>query len=113
MAHTSLLANGVWSASCLAQAQFANADFSTMPAQRMTSALYQTKDGRWMQLSMVRTIEGIDRMLLAMEASQRTPFTMVDVAFRCVVVVRRLRGGDVRLRFVLARHGWMRPRSSA
>jgi crotonobetainyl-CoA:carnitine CoA-transferase CaiB-like acyl-CoA transferase len=68
MAHTSLLANGVWSASCLAQAQFANADFSSMPAQRMTTALYQTQDGRWMQLNMVRTTEGIDRMLLAMEA---------------------------------------------
>ncbi len=68
MAHTSLLANGVWSSSCLSQAQFANADFSTMPAQRMTTALYQTQDGRWLQLSMIRTIEGIDRMLLAMEA---------------------------------------------
>ncbi len=68
MAYTSLLANGVWSSSCLSQAQFANADFSTMPRQRMTTALYQTADGRWMQLNMVRTTEGIDRMLLAMEA---------------------------------------------
>jgi crotonobetainyl-CoA:carnitine CoA-transferase CaiB-like acyl-CoA transferase len=68
MASTSLLANGVWSASCLAQARFANADFSSMPSQRMTSALYQASDGRWIQLSMLRTVEGFDRLLVAMEA---------------------------------------------
>ena len=68
MAHTSLLANGLWSASCLAQATFAHADFSPMRPQRMTTALYRTKDDRWMQLNMVRTAEGIDRLLLAMEA---------------------------------------------
>ena len=69
MVHTSLLANGVWSASCLAQARFANADFSSMPSsQRLTSALYRTKDDRWIQLSMVRTAEAIDRLLVAMDA---------------------------------------------
>ncbi len=68
MAHTSLLANGLWSASCLAQAKFAGADFSTMPGQRMTSALYQAKDERWIQLNMIRTADGIDRLLVAMEA---------------------------------------------
>jgi len=67
-AYTSLLANGVWSASCLAQAQFANADFSTMPPQRITTALYETKDGRWIQLNMIRTEEGLDLLLAAMEA---------------------------------------------
>jgi crotonobetainyl-CoA:carnitine CoA-transferase CaiB-like acyl-CoA transferase len=69
MAHTSLLANGLWSASCLAQATFAGADFSPMRrGQRLTAALYRTKDDRWMQLNMVRTAEGIDRLLVAMEA---------------------------------------------
>lgn len=68
MAYTSLLANGLWSASCLAQAEFAGADFSSMPAQRMTSALYETADHRWMQLNMIRGAEDFDRLLVAMEA---------------------------------------------
>lgn len=66
--HTSLLANGLWSASCLAQAQLANADFSTVPPQRLTGALYATNDNRWIQLTMVRTDEQFDTMLAAMEA---------------------------------------------
>ena len=69
MAHTSLLANGLWSASCLAQATFAGADFSPMEfGQRLTAALYRASDGRWIQLNMVRTPEAIDQMLVAMEA---------------------------------------------
>lgn len=69
MAHTSLLANGVWSASCLAQATFSGADFSpTDRPQRLTAALYRTRDDRWIQINMVRTAEGIDKLLLAMEA---------------------------------------------
>ena len=68
MAYTSLLANGVWSASCLAQAAFARADFSMVPGQRMTTALYRTSDDRWIQLNMVRTQEAMDTMLAAMEA---------------------------------------------
>lgn len=69
MAHTSLLANGVWSASCLAQAAFAGADFTPMKRpQRLTTALYRTSDDRWMQINMVRSTEAIDQMLAAMEA---------------------------------------------
>lgn len=69
MVHTSLMANGVWSASCLLQAQFADADFSTMPdEQRLTGALYETADGRWIQITMIRTDEDFDRLLIAMEA---------------------------------------------
>jgi len=68
MVHTSLLANGVWSASCLAQAQLANADFSTMPTQRLTGALYEASDGRLLQLTMIRTDEAFDKLLVAMEA---------------------------------------------
>ncbi|HKI73142.1 MAG TPA: CoA transferase [Pseudomonadales bacterium] len=68
-AYTSLLANGVWSASCLAQATFAGADFSPMQhPQRMTAALYGTRDDRWIQINMVRSSEAIDQMLVAMEA---------------------------------------------
>jgi crotonobetainyl-CoA:carnitine CoA-transferase CaiB-like acyl-CoA transferase len=65
--HTSLLANGLWSASCFAQAAWANADFSTIPGQRITTALYETRDGRWLQFSMVRTQEDFDAMLVGLE----------------------------------------------
>ncbi|MFT7221159.1 MAG: crotonobetainyl-CoA:carnitine CoA-transferase CaiB-like acyl-CoA transferase [Candidatus Azotimanducaceae bacterium] len=66
MVHTSLLANGLWASSCLTQAQLAGADFSLMPPQWMTGALYETSDGRWIQISMVRTPEIMDTMLLTM-----------------------------------------------
>jgi len=64
--HTSLLANGLWSASCFAQAAWADADFSTIPGQRLTTAMYETRDGRWLQFSMVRTEEEFDGMLIAL-----------------------------------------------
>ena len=65
--HTSLLANGLWSASCFAQASFAEADFSQIPPQRLTTALYLTADKRWLQFSMVRQEEDFDRWLIALE----------------------------------------------
>jgi crotonobetainyl-CoA:carnitine CoA-transferase CaiB-like acyl-CoA transferase len=64
--HTSLLANGLWSASCFAQAAWASADFSTIPGQRITTALYRTRDDRWLQFSMVRTVEDFDTLLVAL-----------------------------------------------
>jgi len=66
--HTSLLANGLWSASCYAQATLAHADFSSVPSQRVTTALYETSDGRWLQLSMIRTLEDFDRFLLCTDS---------------------------------------------
>ncbi len=68
MASTSLLANGVWASSCMTQARFANADFSTTSMPRPMNTLYEAKDGRWIQLNMVRRQDEIDRMLIAMEA---------------------------------------------
>tara|TARA_E500000331_G_C17259711_1_gene714675 strand:+ start:824 stop:2026 length:1203 start_codon:yes stop_codon:yes gene_type:complete len=68
MVHTSLLANGLWSSSCYTQAQIAGADFSTLASQRLTGAVYETADGRWLQLSMVRGEEEFDRLLIAIEA---------------------------------------------
>ena len=56
--HTSLLANGLWSASCVAQAAFVGADFSHYYRARknvFTRFVYQTADERWLQFSMVRT----------------------------------------------------------
>ena len=66
-AHTSLLANGLWSASCFAQAAWAEADFSQMPPQRLTWALFETADGRWLNLVMTRQEEIFDRLLVALE----------------------------------------------
>ncbi len=65
--HTSLLANGLWSASCFAQASWTDADFSQIPSQRLQTALYLTKDNRWIQFTMVRTEELFDRLVMAME----------------------------------------------
>jgi formyl-CoA transferase len=63
--HTSLLANGLWSASCFAQAAWADADFSQIPGQRLTTALYLSADNRWIQFSMVRQVEDFDRLVVA------------------------------------------------
>ncbi len=68
MVHTSLLANGLWSASCLAQGALAGADMSPYDTPRLTGALYETLDGRWIQLSMIRTDEDFDRLLLGLDA---------------------------------------------
>ncbi|MGA1372652.1 MAG: CaiB/BaiF CoA transferase family protein [Pseudomonadales bacterium] len=66
--HTSLLANGLWSASCFAQAAWArDADFTTIPGQRLTTALYRTSDERWIQFSMVRTEAEFDALLMSID----------------------------------------------
>ena len=66
--HTSLLANGLWSASCFAQAAWArDADFSTIPGQRLTTALYRTRDEHWIQFSMVRTEAEFDALLVSID----------------------------------------------
>jgi formyl-CoA transferase len=62
--HTSLIGNGLWAASCLAQAQLAGADFTLWHKGRgPTRALYQAQDGRWLQFSMVRTRSEFSGML--------------------------------------------------
>jgi formyl-CoA transferase len=62
--HTSLIGNGLWAASCLAQAQLAGADFSLWYKGRgPTRALYQAADGRWLQFTMVRTRSEFSGML--------------------------------------------------
>lgn len=59
LVHTSLIANGMWAASCIASAKFAHGhDFSNYPnltAKYFTRELYQTRDKRWLQFTMVRT----------------------------------------------------------
>jgi len=68
--HTSLLANGLWSATTVAQAVFTDADFSTHrhPDKAPFSRdLYETSDGIWLQFTMVRTVEQFDQLMVALE----------------------------------------------
>jgi len=56
--HTSLLANGLWSASCIAQAAFAQANFDNYQHPQkvpVARALYQTADNAWLSCTMVRS----------------------------------------------------------
>jgi crotonobetainyl-CoA:carnitine CoA-transferase CaiB-like acyl-CoA transferase len=65
MVHTSLIANGLWSAACIAQAAFVDGDLTHWRQHPVTAgrALYETADGRWMQLTMVRSDEEFRRFL--------------------------------------------------
>lgn len=71
--HTSLLANGLWSVSCLGQAALLGADFT--PFKHPVSggfqrSVYETADGRFLQFVMVRTVEEFDLLMLALEATE-------------------------------------------
>ena len=65
--HTSLLANGLWSASCIAQGGFAGGTFDGFRAARQAPAfarnLYETRDKRWLQFNMIRTPEEVEQLL--------------------------------------------------
>ncbi len=64
--HTSLLANGLWAAGCVAQAKLAGADFSSWRSSTrvaMTRPMYRAADGRWLQFTMVRTPTEIESLL--------------------------------------------------
>ena len=73
MVHTSLIANGMWAASYIAGAKFAHGnDFSNYPrltANYFTRELYRTKDGRWLQFTMVRTDEEVRSFFAVLGAS--------------------------------------------
>jgi len=64
--HTSLLANGIWAAGCVAQAKLAGADFSGWRSPTrigMTRPMYRAADARWLQFTMVRTPTEIESLL--------------------------------------------------
>ncbi len=70
---TSLLSNGLWSASCIAQAKFSQADFSPYRHENVGTyphTAYETADGRWVTLTMLRTEEEVDQLLLLLEATE-------------------------------------------
>ena len=71
---TSLLANGLWSNAATAQGVMAGADMaryrdaSEVPGVSMQS--FQTKDGRWLQLNMLRTEEMMTTMFTVMGSEE-------------------------------------------
>ena len=67
--HTSLLANGVWSISCLAQAKLCGADFTPYrnpDRVAVQGAMLLTADQRYLQFAMVRTPEEMGGLLQAL-----------------------------------------------
>ena len=73
MAHTSLLANGVWSAAGIMQGAMAGGD---MAGFRETNQVYnpmlrpyETADGRWLQFNMIRDEELLTRLFIALDAT--------------------------------------------
>ena len=70
MVHTSLLANGLWSAACIAQAGFAGGTFEAFRASRRSPSLvrhlYAAKDGRFLQFTMIRTAQEFADLLRAL-----------------------------------------------
>lgn len=73
MAHTSLLANGVWSAAGIMQGAMAGGD---MAGYRQTNSVnnpmmrpYETADGRWLQFNMIRTEEMLSLLFVALDAT--------------------------------------------
>ena len=72
MVHTSLLANGLWSAAGIAQGVMADGDMPRYrDGRRADSAMmrvYRTKDERWLQFNMVRNEELLGLLLAAMDA---------------------------------------------
>ena len=72
MVHTSLLANGLWSAAGIAQGAIAGGDMQEYRAVNRVNAamfrVYQAKDGRWLQFNMVRNEELLSLALAGMDA---------------------------------------------
>ena len=72
LVHTSLLANGLWSAAGVAQGALAGGD---MPGYREDNLIYpamlrpyQTSDGRWLQFNMIRDEEMLSLLFAALDA---------------------------------------------
>ncbi len=71
--HTSLLANGLWSVSCVGQAALLGADFTPFKnpvTGGFQRSVYETADGRFLHFAMVRTVEEFDLLMLALEATE-------------------------------------------
>ena len=73
MVHTSLLANGLWSSSCIAQAAFVGGDYSQyrelVSKRRFSRTMLGTADERYFIMSMVRTPEEVASLLASLGLS--------------------------------------------
>ena len=92
MAHTSLLANGLWSAAGVAGHVLAGGDNaawrqSAEPPPAMMR-VYQAADGRWLQFNMVRNDQLLDRLLTGLGA----PELLADERFATAADMWRNRG---------------------
>lgn len=71
MVHTSLLGNGLWSAACIAQAGFAGGDYERYRQFKAEAGfgrfLYECQDGRFVQLTMIRTQEEFEQFLAVIQ----------------------------------------------
>lgn len=72
MVHTSLLANGLWSASGIAQGAMAGGDMAQYRSDNLVNGAmmrpYQADDGRWLQFNMVRNEELLSLVLAGLGA---------------------------------------------
>jgi crotonobetainyl-CoA:carnitine CoA-transferase CaiB-like acyl-CoA transferase len=86
---TSLLANGLWSAACIAQGAMAGADMARYREVNLTQTAfmrpYRTRDDRWLQFNMVRdedllalTLAGLDALHLLSDVRFSTPEQMLQ-----------------------------------
>ena len=84
MVHTSLLANGLWSAASIAAGALANGDMDAYRATNQVPAatgyVYATKDNRWLQLTMIRSegqflqfLDSIDQLHFIKDERFATP----------------------------------------
>jgi formyl-CoA transferase len=71
MVHTSLLANGIWSAASIAQGGLAGGDLDqyrkTNSVPGLMGRVYKARDGRWLQMTMIRAEEDFLMLLAAMD----------------------------------------------
>jgi len=72
MVHTSLLANGLWSASGIAQGAMAGGDMAQYRSDNLVNGAmmrpYQALDGRWLQFNMIRNDELLSLLLAGLDA---------------------------------------------
>ncbi len=72
MVSTSLLANGLWSSAAVSQGALTGADMAAHRQRQQTpgfiSRLYETRDGRWIGITMVRAGNEIKQLFTALDA---------------------------------------------
>ena len=74
LVHTSLLANGLWSAAGVAQGALTGGDMKTYRENSLMDSAtvrpYRTRDNRWLQLNMIGNEELLAMLLVAIDATE-------------------------------------------